>query len=95
MPTLDPLYARLLVAEFLEASRELEVERRALEDLQRVLSGIEHVTRESLAQELRVRGAQPSSRPYGVADEQRTEISRLRPSWSVPINGTLNGSPPR
>ena len=68
-----------LVAEFIEASRELEAERRALEDLQRIrFQEIEHVTRELLAEELRVREAQPPSRHHGVADEQRTEISKLR-----------------
>ncbi len=67
------------VTEFIEASRQLEAEQRALEDLQRIrYQEVDHVTRELLAEELRVREAEPLAEHYGVADEQRTEISRLR-----------------
>jgi hypothetical protein len=68
-----------VVVEFIEASRELEEQRRALDDLQRIrYQEIDHVTRELLEQELRVRESEPVSKHYGVADEQRNEIAKLR-----------------
>ena len=68
-----------LVVGFIESSRELEEERRAVDDLQRVrYQEIDRVTRDLLAEELRVKESLPVPSHPGIADEQRTEIALLR-----------------
>jgi hypothetical protein len=68
-----------LVVDFIAESRRFESERRAVEDLQRVrFQAIDNVTHDLLEEELRVRQSWPRSKHPGVADEQRTEIAKLR-----------------
>jgi hypothetical protein len=74
-----------LVLDLLEASRDVEAERHRIEELQRIrYQEIERVTRELLAEELRVRESQ--SIPVGslVADELNTHTELVRSLVSTP-----------
>jgi hypothetical protein len=68
-----------LVLEFIDASRDAEEERHAIDEVQRVrYQELDRVTRPLLEEELKVREARPLADHYGVRDEQTLELDLIR-----------------
>jgi hypothetical protein len=68
-----------LIHDLLQASRDLEEERRAIDEVERIrYQEIDRVTRDFLEEELRFRESQPSSGHRGVDDEMKMEEELIR-----------------